>query len=403
VTTPEQQLIRRTARRITLQTAALFSVCLLIVAGLAALFILRAQNADGERQLRAAIADDDAVTDPPSGIVVYESSHGQVRSSPQLRGRPLDPTAFGAVEAGGPARMGKVTSGGRDYQLRTDRRGDDIVQAGLDLTVQNRERHRLIVALIAAGTAGLLIALAAGAYVARRAVRPLELASRRQRRFVADASHELRTPLTQAHTRAQLLQRSLAAAGDRPDLTDDAEQLVRSTRQLGDIIDELLLSAQLSADSAAPTPVDLGDLAREAVEAEQVRARPRQITITYENDGGDHVVAGSRTALRRVLNSLLDNALGHIEAGGAITVSVGREAGPTIRCRVTDDGRGFDPGDVDALFERFAHGDHGTGRRFGLGLALAREVIDAHGGTIGAGSTPGEGATFTVRLPAHAP
>ena len=203
--------------------------------------------------------------------------------------------------------------------------------------------------------------------------------------------------------RAQLLQRSLAATGDRSELADDAEQLVRSTRQLGDIIDELLLSAQLSADSAATTPVDLGDLARETVEAEQVRARPRQVTITFENDGGEHVVAGSRTALRRVLNSLLDNALGHVEAGGTITVSVGREAGPTIRCRVTDDGRGFDPGDVDALFERFAHGDHGTGRRFGLGLALAREVIDAHGGTISAGSTPGAGATFTVRLPAHTP
>ena len=76
--TPEQALIRRTARRITLQTAALFTVCLLTLAGLAAVFILRAQNADGQRLLSAAVSDEDAVTDPPSGI------GGRRRSGPIL-------------------------------------------------------------------------------------------------------------------------------------------------------------------------------------------------------------------------------------------------------------------------------------------------------------------------------
>src|SRR6185312_10966651 len=101
---------------------------------------------------------------------------------------------------------------------------------------------------------------------------PLELASVRQRRFVADASHELRTPLAQAHTRAQLLQRSLTAAGGQPELAAEAGRLVRSTRQLGDIIQELLLSAQLSTSAATVEPVDLAVIVHEVVDAEQARA-----------------------------------------------------------------------------------------------------------------------------------
>ncbi|HEY2793255.1 MAG TPA: ATP-binding protein, partial [Micromonosporaceae bacterium] len=65
-----------------------------------------------------------------------------------------------------------------------------------------------------------------------------------------------------------------------------------------------------------------------------------------------------------------------------------------------DNGSGFEQTDAEALFERFAHGDRGSGHRFGLGLALAREVVDAHRGTIWAESAPGEGARFTLQLPA---
>ncbi len=400
---PEQVLIRRTARRITLQTAALFTICLLLLAGLAGVFILRAQNADGQHQLRAAVADDDAVTDPPSGIVIFQSDDGHVKASPQLHGRPLDPGAFAAVQAGAPTIIGRATVHGREYQVRTARRdGDVIVQAGLDLTNQNHERDRLIVALLIASMIGLIVALAIGTYIARRAVRPLELASERQRRFVADASHELRTPLTQAHTRAQLLQRALAASGSQPELEQEAGRMVRSTRQLADIIDELLLSAQLNADPASIVPVDLDTLVSEVIEAETARAHTRAITVKLVTDGAAHIVPGSPTALRRVLNSLIDNAFGHVRQEGHITVSIQRGGTDhaTVVCAVSDDGTGFAAGDANKIFERFARGDHGDARRFGLGLALVREVIQTHNGTIDAQATPGKGATFTIVLPA---
>ncbi|HEY2793416.1 MAG TPA: hypothetical protein VGJ28_13715, partial [Micromonosporaceae bacterium] len=152
--TPEHALIRRTARRITLQTAALFAVCLVALAALAAVFILRAQTADAQRQLRAAVVDADAMTDPPAGVLIYQSTNGQIRASAQLRGRPLDAAAIACVEAGGPTVTGEATAGGREYQLRTVRRGESTVQAALDLTDQNRERHRLIEGLAIAGGVG---------------------------------------------------------------------------------------------------------------------------------------------------------------------------------------------------------------------------------------------------------
>ncbi|HZD98114.1 MAG TPA: HAMP domain-containing sensor histidine kinase [Micromonosporaceae bacterium] len=403
--TPEHALIRRTARRITLQTAALFAVCLLALAALAAVFILRAQTADAQRQLRAAVVDADAMTDPPAGILIYQSANGQIRASAELHGRPLDAAAFARVEAGARTVTGEAEAGGRQYQLRTVRRGEATVQAALDLTDQDRERHRLIEGLLIAGGAGIVIAIAIGSVTARRAVRPLEEASLRQQRFVADASHELRTPLTQAHLRAQLLQRSLREVEGHPELAEEAGRLVSSTRELGDIVEELLMSAQLGADPTTMVPVDLAQVARDVVDAEQARVRERGLHLGLRQNGGPYVVPGSPTALRRVVNALVDNAIGHVDTGGHITVAIHRHDGhaPTVVCDVIDDGHGIGPGDTEKIFERFARGAHGKGRRFGIGLALAREVIEAHDGTLTASGREGVGATFRIVLPAAAP
>jgi two-component system, OmpR family, sensor kinase len=400
--TPEHALIRLTARRITLQTAALFAVCLVAIGALAAFFILRAQTADAQRQLRAAVVDEDAITDPPAGIVIYQSADARVQSSAQLRGHPLDAAAVKSVAAGGPTVTGEVSAGGRQYQLRTARRGEVTVQAALDLTDQNRERHRLIEGLAVAGGVGIVIAIAIGSITARRAVRPLEEASLRQQRFVADASHELRTPLTQAHLRAQLLQRSLQDVDGRPELAEEAGRLVNSTRELGDIVEELLISAQLSADPTTMVPVDMDRVARDVVEAEQARVRERGVLLSIRSNGGPYVVPGSPTALRRVLNALVDNAIGHVDEGGHITVAIHRNDGraPTVVCDVIDDGHGIEPRDTEKIFERFARGAHGSGRRFGIGLALAREVVEAHDGTLTATGGEGVGATFRIVLPA---
>jgi signal transduction histidine kinase len=96
-----------------------------------------------------------------------------------------------------------------------------------------------------------------------------------------------------------------------------------------------------------------------------------------------------------MISALVDNALGQVAAGGYIWMTLSTGPARTVELTIQDNGVGLDPRHADRLFARFAGGTHG----FGLGLALAREVADGHGGTITVGGRPGAGAVFTIRLP----
>jgi two-component system OmpR family sensor kinase len=237
-------------------------------------------------------------------------------------------------------------------------------------------------------------------------VAPLAEALCRQHRFVADASHELRTPIAQVHTRAQLLARRARKGAPAADMRD-LGRLVGTTRRLGEIVDELLLSARLGAgpaDLTAAATVDLIGLTEAAVAAEAQRAAERRITITLDTPGRTALpLPGIESALRRVIAELLANALSHTPDGGLITVTVHRTGRSLAELTVADTGDGFDPVDGQRIFDRFHRGPGAGDRRFGLGLALLREVVTNHHGTIEADSHPGRGATFTVRLPTVAP
>ncbi len=398
---PERQIITRTWRRIAVQTAALFAVGVVAIVALAVAVVVDVGNRDAQRQLSQATDDPDGVTNPPIDVVVYLRRGDQLRTSPGAPPVPIDPQAMDRVAAG-PVPDSVVHQGNRDYLVRTMRQGTSTTQVALDLTNQETERRRLFMGLAAAGALGMVLAGGLGALIARRAIAPLGHAMARQERFVADASHELRTPLTQLHTRAQLLERELRANADPVRLRDDVDHIMRGTRQLGEIVEELLVSAALRTEPQNFGPVDLQALAVQAVEAERPRAAQRRVEIAVdEADTGPFVVRGAEPALRRVLGSLVDNALSHTPAAGRITIELGRDrAGRTIEARVRDNGDGFDPTQAERLFERFYRGQHGDGRRFGLGLSLVREVVLAHGGTVTAIGVPDEGACFTVRLPA---
>jgi len=148
-------------------------------------------------------------------------------------------------------------------------------------------------------------------------------------------------------------------------------------------------------------PVDLTAIAAAVVAAERDRAAEHDQQVTLTIPDGPILVPGIESALRRVICELLTNALTHLPRGGRVTVTV-RDTG-RAEVLVADDGAGFDPADADRIFDRFHRGAGAGDRRFGLGLALLREVVTSHGGTITAQGRPGAGATFTVRLPTVAP
>jgi signal transduction histidine kinase len=398
---PDQRLISRTWRRIALYTAGLFAIGVVALDLLAVGFVFNAEQRDADRQLDQATNDPDALTNPPVDIVVYQVDRGALRSSPGARAEPLDAAAIREP----PTQDQVVRRDGRQYLVRTYRNGPTTMQVGLDLTRRDRERSRLFMGLAAAGVVGVGFAGGLGALIARRAIAPLGHAIERQQRFVADASHELRTPLTRLHTRAQLVEWELRSDPDDERVRADVEQLVRGTRQMGEVVEELLVAAQLRVEPQRYEPVDLRPLAEQVAESERPRAAARRVTVDVADmfdvvGATGPVVGGAGSSLRRVLSSLVDNALSHTPDGGRVTIELAPADHGFIEVRVRDDGAGFDPATAERMFQRFYRGDHGGARRFGLGLALVREVVSAHGGTVTAQSSPGRGACFVVRLPA---
>ena len=399
----EKTVVRRARLRIGLGVGLILTALLGLAGGISYTLLLRGQEAQIDGELAWGIANG-SIAGPPGCSWILRYTDGALIgwNSPPPPGLPLNAEAD-RVTATGVARTIEVDRAGTVFHVRTEPRDGDVVQAVFDARFQLADRRHLLWAFTLAAAAGLLGIVLTGVFVGRRAVAPLVEALTRQRRFVADASHELRTPIAQIHTRAQMLARRAARAKPTTE-HHDLDRLVELTHRLGEVVDELLLSARLAAvpaDQAQVVPVDLTAIAAAAVAAERDRAAEHGQQVTLTIPDSPILVPGIESALRRVLCELLTNALTHLPRGGRVTVTV-RDTG-RAEVLVADNGAGFDPADADRIFDRFHRGAGAGDRRFGLGLALLREVVTSHGGTITAQGRPGAGATFTVRLPTVAP
>jgi two-component system OmpR family sensor kinase len=218
------------------------------------------------------------------------------------------------------------------------------------------------------------------------------------RRFVADAGHELRTPLTAVAAYAEMFERG---AAQRPDELARAMSGIRTeTARMSHLVEDLFLLARL--DEGQPLerrPVELVGLAAEAVDA--ARAVGPAWPVRLDADRPVEV-SGDRTRLRQVLDNLLANVRAHTPEGTQTTVRV-RQDGATAVVEVSDNGPGMTPEQASRVFERFYRADPSRSRRHGgagLGLGIVAAIVSAHRGQVTATGTVGEGATFTVRLPA---
>ncbi|MCW1957540.1 MAG: HAMP domain-containing histidine kinase [Mycobacterium sp.] len=360
---------------------------------------LRAQSRQTADHLTHVAEFADDAHDPPPGMeLVMRHTDGQVSTSQH--------GGVGLPLLAGPAGFTEISSGERTYRALVMDRPTDRVVAMIDMAPIRADQARLWVALGFAALVGILGAAAVVVFVASRSVRPLTQALARQRRFVADASHELRAPLTVLHTRAQLLAQRL----DSENLTAaarDAGALVADTRVLADIVDGLLASASLTEAGSQKTRVDLSAVAHSVCDRMTDYAESIGVVISCEGNAdhrpGSLEVLGSEVSLERVLTALVDNALSHEKDGGTVDLRVRRD-GQQVIAEVADDGAGIDKAVLPHLFDRFSRGEGHTTRQgrpsYGIGLSLVREIVQAHGGDIRVASTLGQGATFTVSLPA---
>ncbi len=223
----------------------------------------------------------------------------------------------------------------------------------------------------------------------------------RLRQFLADASHELRTPLASLRGYAELYR--MGATEDAAGTEMAMRRIEEESKRMGILVEDLLALARLDeAPELRRGPVDLALLARDAVEDARATAPERDISLSAPDAAP---AWGDAHQLRQVLANLLRNALVHTPAGTPIEVSV-QQDDETVTVSVRDHGPGLPPGSRANLFDRFWRTQAGRERGragAGLGLAIARGVVEAHRGQISAQDAPGGGALFVVRMPKSAP
>jgi two-component system OmpR family sensor kinase len=367
---------------------------------------------------------------------------GEVAKAPKL------PSSIDA--SAGPVRMTVgAKGGGSGFRVRAETMpfgiGTLILAAPLAETNATLDRLAMIELLVAAGV--LLSIAVVGVILVRRGLRPLErieadaaaigagdlsrrveaddldsevgrlghalnamlgqiegafaeraASEERLRRFVSDASHELRTPVAAVRAYAELFDRG---ARDRP---DDLERAMggiqREAVRIGVLVEDLLLLARL--DQGRPLvrePVDLGEIARDAVDAARVMDPDRALDLHV---AGPVPVIGDAQALRQVVDNLLANVRAHTPPGTPARVGAHALDGQAVLA-VEDDGPGLDAEAAARVFERFYRVDSSRARTAGgagLGLAIVQAIVEAHGGRVAVTGEPGAGATFTVTLAA---
>jgi len=220
-----------------------------------------------------------------------------------------------------------------------------------------------------------------------------------RKNLIADVSHELRTPLT-------IIQGNIQAIleGVYPLEMAQMAGLYDETRLLTRLVDDLhdLALADAGQLRLERRPVNVSDLARTAVGQFDPVAEAAGVKLTLETSVDAPEVLGDADRLAQALRNLLSNAIRHTPAGGQVTMRVGC-SGEHVTIQVADTGSGIAPEDLPHVFDRFYRGDKSRSRRgggAGLGLAITRQLVTAHGGRIEVASTPGLGTSFTITLPA---
>jgi heavy metal sensor kinase len=226
----------------------------------------------------------------------------------------------------------------------------------------------------------------------------LEAAFARQRQFTADAAHELRTPLAVLISEAQV---TLSRARTADEYRHAIQVCLDTAQQMRRLAESLLDLARLDAGHAVlkREPFDLAAVARECSTLVRPLADARGIRLHCEADAAPST--GDAVRISQVVTNLLTNAIEYNRPQGEVRVAVLRENGSAV-LTVADTGEGISPEKLPRIFDRFHRGDTArsdTGHA-GLGLAIGKAIIEAHGGGISVKSEHGSGTTFTVRLPA---
>ncbi|MBK8086172.1 MAG: HAMP domain-containing histidine kinase [Devosia sp.] len=267
--------------------------------------------------------------------------------------------------------------------------------------------------LIAAGSLGIALGWAsrrAATEVARQADAASEALRVAEQRlgetevrhiqFLTDVSHELRTPLTILRGEADV---ALRADGDPADLRLALERVQGQAEELAELLEDMTALARMDLDEVpfSPTALRIDELIEATAEEGAVLAEPREVAIATQLRSGAMLVNGDGRRLKRALLIGIDNAIKHSPPGGRLTLSAERQ-GDSVAIAILDDGPGVPEDELPHVFERFFRGraeKEMQNRGIGIGLPIAREIVEQHGGRVTLRNRPEGGAVLTMVLP----
>ncbi|HEY6058646.1 MAG TPA: HAMP domain-containing sensor histidine kinase [Candidatus Limnocylindrales bacterium] len=419
------RLIASTRRRSFATTLALLVLLVVGIGAATAIVGLQALDGDVDQALRSSVQaavsgldgeipsggdgepteSDESVPAAADTFLLVVDPNGTVVSNPSrvpLTGLP-DRAAMLAAAAGQDLRT--VIADGLSVRLLTmavthDGTTVGYVQGGFVLTLHDRQSASLIAIVAAVGAVGLVGAAFVTLVVTGRSLIPIRRTFDAQRRFVADASHELRTPAALIRANAEVLDREALVTEDGQPLLAD---IMSEADRLGSLVDDLLALSAWDATGLTlnRASVDVAELARDTVRG--AKALGSQHDVSLVADAPSPAIAlVDRARFVQALLVLVDNAIDHAPAGTTVTVGV-RAIDRFVDVTVEDEGPGVPADERDSIFEPFAQGSAGARRRrggAGLGLAIARRIVVAHGGRIALDSSTSGGARFRISLPA---
>ncbi len=375
----------------------------------------------------------------PAGIVAATSANLRNRTLPTLPAKDWEKVLQGQVDVR-IVQVGSIRLRMRSEVIAFEDRPAGVLQVAMPLRSVDETLQNLLEILLIGGGVGLLLSILGGIFLSGRALAPVARVtetSRRiaatedlkerlppprtrdevgrlvltfnemlerlqslfqtQQRFLADVSHELRTPLAAIRGNLEVLLRG--AQEDPNMLQESLADIEREVGRLSRMVADLLTLARAEAGvHLERRPVELDRLLLEVYREARHLAQGVEVRLGSE----DQVqVLGDADQLKQLLLNLVDNSLKYTPAGGTVTLSLYRDDSWAY-LSVADTGVGIAPQDLPYIFERFYRGgDRRRVRRtgLGLGLAIARWIAQEHGGDIQVESRPGQGSTFTVRLP----
>ena len=276
------------------------------------------------------------------------------------------------------------------------------VYVGKDVTAMYNGMDKATWALAALGVIALVVAAAIGYVLSGGAMKPVREAYERQRQFAADASHELRTPLAVVLASADLLRSdtSITSPFLRQVIEDVRDEVKKMTKLVGDLL--TVARTDGKANQIKPMRMDLVAAAQQTVRIMRPFAEKKDIIIEEVLPKHADIYADEQK-IRQLILILVDNAVKYTPEHGRISVQIAADKGG-VHLSVADTGIGILPEHQERIFDRFYRVDKARSRRMGgngLGLAIAREIVQAHDGTISLSSEIGKGTTFLVRLKAR--